>query len=83
MVQKKKNDRFFYDGPIIARTPRRSFCEHLEYSLVKSRLTVKERDSYQAMALAIRDRLIRRWLRTQHEYDQQDVKKVYYLSMDT
>jgi hypothetical protein len=30
----------------------------------------------------LRDRLIERWLRTQYEYRKQDVKKVYYLSME-
>jgi starch phosphorylase len=84
MVQKKKNESiFFTDETHYCPEPlEEAFAEHLEYSLVKSRLTVKERDSYQALALAIRDRLIRRWLRTQHEYEEQDVKRVYYLSME-
>lgn len=55
---------------------------HLEYSLIKDTTTVKPWDVYYALALSLRDRLIERWLRTQYEYRKQDVKKVYYLSME-
>lgn len=84
MAQKKNNPSiFFTDETHYCPKPlEEAFAEHLEYSLVKSRLTVRELDSYQALAMAIRDRLIRRWLRSQHEYDRQDVKRVYYLSME-
>jgi starch phosphorylase len=58
------------------------FLNHLEYSLIKDTTTVKPWDIYYALALSLRDRLIERWLRTQYEYRKQDVKKVYYLSME-
>lgn len=58
------------------------FLSHLEYSLIKDTTTVKPWDVYYALALSLRDRLIERWLRTQYEYRKQDVKKVYYLSME-
>lgn len=58
------------------------FLNHLEYSLIKDTTTVKPWDVYFALALTLRDRLIERWLRTQYEYRKQDVKKVYYLSME-
>jgi starch phosphorylase len=58
------------------------FLEHLEYSLVKDTTNVKPWDIFYALALSLRDRLIERWLRTQYEYRKQDVKKVYYLSME-
>lgn len=58
------------------------FLNHLEYSLVKDTTTVEHWDVYYALALSLRDRLIERWLRTQYEYRKQDVKKVYYLSME-
>lgn len=58
------------------------FLSHLEYSLIKDTTTVKPWDIYYALALSLRDRLIERWLRTQYEYRKQDVKKVYYLSME-
>ncbi|MDP3114808.1 MAG: glycogen/starch/alpha-glucan phosphorylase [Candidatus Cloacimonadaceae bacterium] len=58
------------------------FLSHLEYSLVKDTTNVKTWDIYYALSLSLRDRLIERWLRTQYEYRKQDVKKVYYLSME-
>lgn len=58
------------------------FAEHLEFRLVKERTTVQPQDAYKALAMSIRDRLIRNWIRTQHQYTEQDVKKVYYLSLE-
>jgi len=58
------------------------FAEHLERSLVKDKSTVNEQDAYNALAMAIRDRLIRRWLRTQRQYREHDAKRVYYLSLE-
>ncbi len=58
------------------------FLRHLEYSLVKDTTTVQPWDVYYALSLSLRDRLIERWLRTQYEYRKQDVKKVFYLSME-
>lgn len=58
------------------------FSENLEFRLVKDRITATGSDAYFALSLAIRDRLVRRWLRTQHQYFQKDVKRVYYLSLE-
>lgn len=58
------------------------FNEHLELSLVKDKYTVTKADAYNALAMSIRDRLIRRWLRTQHKYRVNDEKRVYYLSLE-
>ena len=78
-----KSSIFFLDNPKYnIKTLEESFAEHLEYSLVKDRSTVSILDSYKALALAIRDRLINKWIRTQHEYKIKDVKKVHYLSME-
>jgi glucan phosphorylase len=44
---------------------------------------VEHWDVYYALALSLlMIVLIERWLRTQYEYRKQDVKKVYYLSME-
>ena len=58
------------------------FYRHLEYSLVKDTTNVQLWDLYYALGLSLRDKLIERWLRTQYEYRKQDVKKVFYLSME-
>ncbi|MFN3695334.1 MAG: glycogen/starch/alpha-glucan phosphorylase, partial [Ignavibacterium sp.] len=58
------------------------FAEHLEFTLVKDRITVTKDDAYYALSLAVRDRMVRKWLRTQREYHIKDPKRVYYLSLE-
>lgn len=55
---------------------------HLEYTLSKDQHTATMRDVYHALALAVRDRMMERWLRTQREYYERDVKRVYYFSAE-
>ncbi len=57
-------------------------AEHLEFRLAKDKITITPKDTYTALALSIRDRMIRRWIRTQHQYIKQDAKKVFYLSLE-
>jgi glycogen phosphorylase len=52
------------------------------YSVAKDEHTATRFDLYQAVAFAVRDRLMERWFQTQDEYYKQDVKRVYYLSME-
>ncbi|XP_054154242.1 glycogen phosphorylase-like [Oppia nitens] len=61
---------------------KRSFNRHLHYSLVKDRNVSTTRDYYQALALAVRDHLVSRWIRTQQNYYEKDPKRVYYLSLE-
>jgi glycogen phosphorylase len=59
-----------------------TFFEHLEYTLVKDKKSVTTEDTYKALAMAVRDKLVHNYLRTKNEYEKQGVKKVYYLSME-
>lgn len=58
------------------------FAEHLEFDLVRDKITATPEDAYHALSMSIRDRLVRRWLRTQQRYKEEDVKRVYYLSLE-
>ena len=58
------------------------FAEHLEFSLVKDKNTATGVDAYHALSLAVRDRMVRSWLRTQKVYHDKDTKRVYYLSLE-
>lgn len=60
----------------------RSFLTQLEYALGKDEYTATVDDDFKALALAIRDRLIERWIATQESYHKQNVKRVYYLSLE-
>ena len=60
----------------------RSFLEKLEYFVAKHISAATLDDKYRALAITIRDRLIERWIATQNRYHRQNVKRVYYLSME-
>jgi len=60
----------------------RSFLRHLQYTLVKDKYTATKADLYQALAYAVRDVLVDRWLDTQQSYYINDAKRVYYISME-
>ncbi|HUU42225.1 MAG TPA: glycogen/starch/alpha-glucan phosphorylase, partial [Planctomycetota bacterium] len=61
---------------------RRDFEHHLRYTLAKDRYTATDRDRYHALALAVRDQLIERWMATQQTHHTKNVKRVYYLSLE-
>ncbi|MBK8210292.1 MAG: glycogen/starch/alpha-glucan phosphorylase [Rhodospirillales bacterium] len=60
----------------------RSFYFHLGCTLAKDQYTATNQDRYQALALAVRDRLVGRWIQTQQSYHKQNVKRICYLSLE-
>ena len=60
----------------------RSFLSKRQYSLAKDQYAATAHDNFMALAIAIRDRLVERWINTQQMYHKQNVKRVYYLSME-
>ena len=74
---------FFTDGAKVKQSSLvTQFAERLEFDLVKDRTTVTDHDILEAISMAIRDRLTRNWLNTQNEYNENNVKKVHYLSLE-
>jgi len=65
-----------------ARELRSSFQHHLRRTLAKDRYTATNRDRYYAFALAVRDRMIERWIATQQMHHNRHVKRIYYLSLE-
>jgi starch phosphorylase len=65
-----------------AKDLRHSFEHHLRRTLAKDRYTATIRDRYYAFALAVRDRLIERWIPTQQMHHDKQVKRIYYLSLE-
>jgi glycogen phosphorylase len=56
---------------------------HLQYTLAElPRHVDNEWEPYVSLALAVRDRMIQQWIRTQDAYYERDVKRVYYLSLE-
>ncbi|WP_234567407.1 glycogen/starch/alpha-glucan phosphorylase [Rhodohalobacter sp. 614A] len=56
--------------------------QHLRYTLSKDKYSATEWDNYRSVVLAVMDRLHERWINTQQGYYDNDVKRVYYLSME-
>ncbi|HXY39480.1 MAG TPA: glycogen/starch/alpha-glucan phosphorylase [Vicinamibacteria bacterium] len=59
-----------------------AFAHRMMYSVAKDQYTASDFDAYQALAYAVRDRLMERWFRTQDAYYHADAKRVYYLSLE-
>ena len=60
----------------------RSFLSKRQYALAKDKYTATTNDDFTALSIAIRDRLIERWIDTQQRYHKHNAKRVYYLSME-
>lgn len=55
-------------------TVKKYFNRHLHFTLVKDRNVATPRDYYFALAYAVRDNLVSRWIRTQQHYHETDPK---------
>ncbi len=78
-TQKKNKDRRV---EMSVEGLKEDFAWHLRYSLAKGDERATDRDRYTAFAMAVRDRLVERWISTQEEYSHQNTKRVYYMSLE-
>jgi starch phosphorylase len=70
------------DAQMSAEGLKQDFDHHLRRTLARDRYTATDRDRYYALALAVRDRLIERWIATQQTHHNKKVKRLYYLSLE-
>jgi starch phosphorylase len=61
---------------------KRAFLDNLHYVQARFLAVATPHDHYKALAYAVRDRLLRRWLRTAQTYYQQAARTVCYLSAE-
>jgi glycogen phosphorylase len=61
---------------------KRSFLEWLIYSIGKDVKAASKGDWFRAVVHGVRDRIVDRWMDTTRAYYQQDVKRIYYLSLE-
>jgi starch phosphorylase len=61
---------------------RRSFSSHLLYAVGKDSVVASSGDWLQAVSLAVRDRLVDRWMDTTRRHYRQKVRRLYYLSLE-
>jgi len=61
---------------------RLSIRNHMRYTRAKDEFSATDYDKYMSLCYAVRDRIVERWSKTQQSYYNQDVKRVYYLSLE-
>lgn len=61
---------------------KRKFLQHRKFSLAKDQYTATDHDNFYAAALTVRDMLIDKWITTQQQYYEKNVKRIYYLSLE-
>ena len=59
-----------------------AFLHNRKFALAKDEYSATARDNFNSLALAVRDKLIDRWMKTQQSYYKNDAKRVYYLSLE-
>lgn len=60
----------------------RQISDHVEYTLARNRYNFDSFGAYQATAYSVRDRLIEFWNDTNFLFTEENVKQVYYLSIE-
>ena len=58
------------------------FLNKLEYNIAKDKYSYTPYDCFLSLSYATRDRLVERWITTQQQYHDENVKRVYYLSLE-
>jgi starch phosphorylase len=61
---------------------RRAFVDRLRYARSRNPSTATSFDRFVAASLAVRDRLVERWIETQRTYHEREPKRAYYLSAE-
>ncbi len=61
---------------------KRSFLDHLYYTMGKYPAVANQHDLYMALSHAVRDRMMERWINTVQSYRQKDIRVVCYLSAE-
>ena len=61
---------------------RKNFERHLRQTLARDRYSATNRDRYYALALAVRDQLVDRWIATQQEHHRKNANPTESQSHD-
>ena len=60
----------------------RQFARHLKLSMAKDEYSATKNDKFKSLVYTVRDRLFEKWINTQQSYYHNDVKRIYYISME-
>ncbi|MDE1920861.1 MAG: glycogen/starch/alpha-glucan phosphorylase [Candidatus Omnitrophica bacterium] len=79
----KKEAEWFVSGKEMTKDAiKLSFQMNREYTLSKDQYTATMHDNFLALSLAVRERIVERWIKTQQSYHKKNARRVYYLSME-
>ena len=81
-MSKKKTDWIAVKREMTKEGIELSFKDKRQYLLAKDQYSATQHDNFMAMAMAIRDRIVERWIMTQQSYHNNNLKRVYYLSLE-
>jgi len=62
---------------------KQSILNHLKFSLARDTHTARRRDWWLSTTLALRDRMLDRYMKTQKVHNETNTRRVYYLSLNT
>src|ERR1039458_7312677 len=79
---KKQADWFVSTKEMTKEALKLSFQMNRQYTLSKDQYTATMHDNFMALSMAVRDRIVERWIKTQQSYHKKNVRRVYYLSME-
>ena len=65
-----------------AKSIEQQIARHLKLSIAKDEYSATKNDKFKSLVYTVRDRLFEKWINTQQSYYHNDVKRVYYLSME-
>jgi len=78
----KKGEFALHNREMTKDAIRASFQMNLQYTLSKDQYTATMHDNFWALSIAVRDRIVERWIKTQQSYHKKNLRRVYYLSME-
>jgi glycogen phosphorylase len=61
---------------------RRGFLSNLEYNIARDPFSLTLYDEFLSLSYTVRERLIERWIASRQQYHVDNVKRIYYLSME-
>ena len=79
-TSRKTPQRRSSDDPVASM--KESILRHLNYSQARDKTTATSRTWFLATSMAVRDRVIDRMIKTQASHNKQNVRRLYYLSLE-
>ncbi len=80
MEKQSKNNEKWLENEVAEF--KKHYEDSLKYTLGLGDENITEQDHYHAIALAVRDKMMERWIETQGNYNKTNPREVYYLSLE-